>query len=424
MRIYEKKDREYFLSKLKNRQDDKAIQASVLDILEKVKLTGDQALRDYTLKFDGVDLDNMEVRQEEIDKAMKSIDPGLYKSLRVAKDRIEDFHSFQKPTSQYQKGPGYVVGEKVSPICRVGIYVPGGKAAYPSTVLMNALPAKIAGVKEVIMVTPPCPDGSVKTSVLVAARLAGVDKVYRVGGAQAIGALTYGTQTIRPVDKIVGPGNQYVSTAKHLVSDRVGIDMIAGPSEVLILADQTSDTGCIVADLIAQAEHDERASSMVLVEDKSKALEIQSLVKKRLEECDRKEIVTQSINTYGGILLVDDLEDMIVLANQLAPEHLEILTEDSEKLAKSIDHAGAIFVGPYSPEALGDYLAGPNHTLPTNQTARFSSPLGVYDFIKRTSYINYEKKAFDLLKDHVITIAEDEGLMGHAQAIRERSTYD
>ncbi len=424
MRIIEEKDINDFIKRLEQRRVDVDLTQTVIEIIASVRSRGDQALYDFTKQFDQVALNSLEVSEAEIKTGMNDITDELLGSLEKAAESIKAFHTIQLRKSQYLKVPGGTVGEIIKPLRRVGIYVPGGKAAYPSTVLMNAIPAKLAGVEEVIMVTPPQLDGTIKPSVIAAAKLAGVDKIYKLGGAQAVAALAYGTESIKPVSKIVGPGNAYVATAKSLVSGKVGIDMIAGPSEILILADESTRTDYIVTDLISQAEHDERAAAMVIVNTRKKAIEIQAAMKLKLETIERQSIVEKSILNEGAIIIVDSYEKMTETANKIAPEHLEIMTENSEYLVGNIENAGAVFVGCYSPEALGDYYAGPNHTLPTSGTALFSSPLGIDDFIKKMSYINYSREGLKAVSQDIINIATDEGLYGHANAIKVRFGED
>ena len=410
-----------YIRSLKDRQDDiLELKEVVQNIIDTVKIGGDQSLYDYTKKFDEVKLESLEVTKEEMRFAKETIDLKLLESLKSAYDNIKSFHNIQQRSSKYIDVPGGRLGEIIKPLNRVGIYVPGGKAAYPSTVLMNAIPARLAGVKEMIMVTPPMKDGSVKASVLVAADLAGVDRIFKVGGAQAIAALTYSTESIPSVNKIVGPGNAYVATAKGVLSDKVGIDMIAGPSEILILADACSNPKFIAADMIGQAEHDEKAASMVITTNEEMAVKIEEELNEQLKSVDRYAIASSSLRDQGAILIARDDKQMVELANDIAPEHLEIQTENAENLVNGIENAGAIFVGNYSPEALGDYYAGPNHTLPTSGTAKFASPLGIDDFIKKTSYIHYTKEGLRDVKDKIITIATDEGLTGHANSIAIR----
>ncbi len=413
-------DIDIYLKDLKTRRIDLDLNQQVLNILESVQMKGDDALLSYTEAFDGVKLSTLEVDKDEIDKAFERIDSSLLSSLKVAQKNIEKYHEMQRRSSQYLEVPGGLLGEIIRPLDKVGIYVPGGKAAYPSTVLMNAVPAKLAGVEEIIMVTPPMKDGNIRDSVLVAAKLAGVDKIYSIGGAQAIAALTYGTETIRPVNKIVGPGNAYVATAKKMVSGIVGIDMIAGPSEILILADNTSNPKFIAADMISQAEHDEKAASITVIKGEELIEEIVYELKLQMESSPRKNIVKESLENESAIIVVNTYDEMIDISNKIAPEHLEILTENSEELISSIRNAGAVFVGEYSPEPLGDYIAGPNHTLPTSGTAMFSSPLGIDDFIKKMSLIHYTKEGLETVKDDIVNIADDEGLYGHSNAIKIR----
>lgn len=412
----------YFKS-LRERRKNVDLKQRVKDILDDVYNHGDEALFNYTEKFDGVRLDDLEVTKEEIKKALERIDKKLYKSLVRARDNIERYHKMQLRATQYLEVEGGRLGELIRPLKKVGIYVPGGKASYPSTVLMNGVPAKLAGVKEVIMVTPPCKDGSIKDSVLVAAYLAGVDRIFKIGGAQAIGALAYGTDAVSKVNKIVGPGNAYVATAKSLVSDIVGIDMIAGPSEIMILADESANPAFVAADMISQAEHDEKAASIAVLKESLVSDVIDSL-NEQLSRSPRSEIINASLDNESAIIIVETEEEMIDVANRFAPEHLEIMTENSDILVDRIENAGAIFVGAYSPEPLGDYLAGPNHTLPTSGTAAFSSPLGIDDFIKKTSYISYTREGLEKVKKDIVNIATDEGLYGHAEAIKIRFGED
>lgn len=422
MRVIKRNEIDSFIDKLYLRRELENYDTSsqVLKIIADVRKRGDDALRDYTLKFDNVLIENLKVSDDEIEHAKKNIDKELYNSLVEAKDNIEEYHKMQMRETKFISKAGVKVGELVSPLRKVGIYVPGGKASYPSTVLMNAVPAKLAGVKSIVMVTPPQKDGTIKDSVLVAADLAGVDKIYKVGGAQSISALAYGTSSIDAVNKIVGPGNIYVSTAKKIVSSTVGIDMIAGPSEVLILADETSNVDFIAADLIAQAEHDERAASICITTDRSMATKLNLTLKKQVEASKRKAIINSALKDYGAIIEVDNLDEVIEMSNKIAPEHLEIMMKAPDTICERIDSAGAIFIGDYSPEALGDYFAGPNHTLPTSGTAKFSSPLGIDDFIKKTSYIKYEREALNNVGEKIIRIADDEGLFGHANSIKLR----
>lgn len=412
-----------FLNKLleRNQFEYEDINKVVENILFDVKKRKNEALTEYTEKFDGVKINDFLVSDAEIKSAQENINPELFTSLVKAKENIENYHKNQIRNSFTINGEhDAITGQIVRPIDKVGIYVPGGKAAYPSTVLMNAIPAKIAGVNEIIMVTPPDKKGNIKDSILVAASIAGVDKVFKVGGAQAIAALTYGTESIPRVSKIVGPGNIFVAMAKKRVSGYVGIDMIAGPSEILIIADQTANPRYIAADLISQAEHDEMAASILITDSEMLAKNVIDELYKQIQTLERKEIITKSLESFGYIVISSTIDKSIEIANEIAPEHLEILTENPFEISEKIKNAGAIFIGEYSPEPVGDYFAGPNHTLPTSSTAKFSSPLGVEDFIKKTSLIYYSKEALRESKDSIIRIATDEGLTGHANSIKIR----
>ncbi|PFH89329.1 histidinol dehydrogenase [Bacillus sp. AFS088145] len=400
------------------------ITKSVEKILLNVKENGDEAVRQYSLIYDEVKLKSFEVSEEEFNEALEQTDENLINALIEAKKNIETYH-------EKQLQDGYKINEKnsyvqqlINPIERVGVYIPGGKAAYPSTVLMNVIPAKIAGVNEIVIVTPPNKEGKIKPSILVAAKLAGVTKVLKIGGAQAIGALAYGTETIEKVDKIVGPGNIYVALAKKSVSGIVGIDMVAGPTEVVILADETANPRFIAADLMAQAEHDEMASSIVITDSEEFAQKIQQEIPNLLEEQPRREIIKCSFENYGAIIVVKTIEEGIELVNKLAPEHLELMIKNPESIVHKIKNAGAIFLGDYTPEPVGDYFAGTNHTLPTSGTARFTSPLNVNDFQKKTSVVYYNKAALSEARKHIELIAEEEGLFGHGKAISIRFEED
>ncbi|MFY9213627.1 MAG: histidinol dehydrogenase [Tissierellaceae bacterium] len=405
----------------RTQMDSLEVLERVDEILEEVRTRGDKAVVEFTRMYDGHRLDNLRVSREEIEEAKSNIDINLKKALIKAIDNITSFHKKQVMEDYFIKeGEDIVLGQLVSPIERVGIYIPGGTASYPSTVMMNAIPAKLAGVEEIIMVTPANKEGRIRDSVLVAADLLGVDHIYKVGGAQAIGALCYGTETIPKVDKIVGPGNIYVAMAKRKVSGLVGIDMIAGPSEVVILAEGGANPGYIAADLIAQAEHDTRAAALVITDSHKLAKRIQEEVTLQLKSLERSEIAEKSLSEYGGIIVTENRDEIFEIANRLAPEHLEMLTKDIFQDYKKIKNAGAIFLGEYTPEPVGDYFAGPNHTLPTSRTARFSSALGVDDFCKKTSLLYYSKKALREAAQDIINIATDEGLTGHANSIRKR----
>jgi len=394
---------------------------TVLGIIETVREDGDQALKSYTEQFDGVWLDNLIVTPEEFAEAQTLITGQFLSALRKAKQNITTFHEVQKEQSWFiNQEKGIVLGQKVTPLDSVGIYVPGGKAAYPSTVLMNAIPAKIAGVERIAMVTPPQADGKVNPHVLVAAQEAGVDIVYKIGGAQAIAALAYGTETVKKVVKITGPGNAFVARAKKWVFGDVAIDMIAGPSEICIVADNSAVPEFVAADLLSQAEHDERATAICVTTSQSFAEALQKEVVKQTEQADRKGIIEVSIADNGRIILVDSLGEAYDFVNKLAPEHLQLMVENPMEQLPFIHNAGAIFLGNYSPEALGDYMAGPNHTLPTSGTSAFSSPLGVYDFMKKSSIIHYTEQALQDVSEDIITIANAEGLTAHANSIQVR----
>lgn len=401
--------------------EDPALDQAVLDIIAEVRKNSDQALFNYTEQFDGVTLTDLKVTEAEIAAAKQSVPTELTEALELAKQNITRFHEAQIERSWYLTDEsGNMLGQKITPMDRVGVYIPGGKAAYPSTVLMNVIPAKLAGVKSVIMVTPPQPDGNVNPFVLAAADEAGVDQIYKVGGAQAIAALAYGTSTINKVAKIVGPGNAYVARAKKWVFGDVAIDMIAGPSEICIVADETANPRFVAADLLSQAEHDERARAICITTSNKLAEEIQTELEIQLDFLDRKEIAQKSLNQYGSIIVTSGVTEALDLANTIAPEHLELLIQNPNENVHRVKHAGAIFLGSYSPEPLGDYFAGPNHTLPTSGTAIFSSPLGVYDFVKKSSLIQYNQSSLFNAADQIITLAEAEGLTAHANAIRIR----
>ena len=396
---------------------------SVRVILDAVKERGDDALFEYTKKFDGADVNaaNILVTEEEIEEAYETVDPGLIEVIRKALVNIRSYHEKQMQYSWFDSSPdGTILGQKVTPLAKVGVYVPGGKAAYPSSVLMNIMPAKVAGVDEIIMVTPPGKDGKVTPTTLVAAKEAGADKVYKAGGAQAVAALAYGTQSIPRVDKIVGPGNIYVALAKKAVYGHVSIDSIAGPSEILVLADETADPRCVAADLLSQAEHDELASAILVTTSMELAEKVSEWTDIFVRELSRGEIMQKSLDNYGHILVAENMEDAIEAANEIASEHLEIMTENAFEVMTKIRNAGAIFIGKYSSEPLGDYFAGPNHVLPTNGTAKFFSPLSVDDFIKKSSIIYYSREALDKIHTDIEQFAESEQLTAHANSIRVR----
>jgi histidinol dehydrogenase len=416
------KERDYLRKIIdRNRLDLDEVDKAVESIINDVMLNKDDALRKYTKEFDKVLIEDFLVSQKEIEEALKNTSDDLLEDLEKAKDNIEKYHKKQiKNSYSIYEGEDIILGQLVRPLEKVGIYIPGGRAAYPSTVLMNAIPAKIAGVKEIIMITPPCPDGSIKPSILAAASIAGVDKIYKVGGAQGIAALAYGTESIPKVDKITGPGNIYVAMAKKKVAGYVGIDMIAGPSEILIIADQWANPKYIAADMISQAEHDEMAAAILVTDWEPLAYKVMKEIESQLQSIERKEIVKKALENYGAIIVTSCMAESLDVANEIAPEHLEILTRDPFNIYKGVKNAGAIFLGEFSPEPVGDYFAGPNHTLPTSSTSRFSSPLCVDDFIKKTSLIYYSKNALERSKDSIMRIAEEEGLTGHANSIRVR----
>ncbi|GGC82562.1 histidinol dehydrogenase [Thalassobacillus devorans] len=395
--------------------------AAVKEIIADVKERGDEALRSFTEKFDGVTLDNSKVGKAEIEQAYKQMDGELVEVLKEAAANIRSFHAKQKSTSWFDtQEDGTILGQKITPIDAVGVYVPGGTAAYPSSVFMNVIPAQVAGVERTAMTTPPGPEGTLPPGVLVAADILGVDEIYKVGGAQAVAALAYGTDTIAPVDKIVGPGNVFVALAKREVFGDVAIDMIAGPSEIAILADDTARPEEVAADLLSQAEHDARSSSVLVTISEFLASAVQAEVDRQLQTLPREEIARKSVEDYGAIILCESMEEAEDTINEIAPEHLEVVTSAPfEQLAK-IKHAGAIFLGRYSSEPIGDYFAGPNHVLPTNGTARFSSPLNVDDFIKKSSIISYSEQAWRENHEKIARFARLEGLEAHARAVESR----
>jgi len=395
----------------------------VMEILDRVKEEGDSALFAYTEKFDGAHIDAgcIRVTQEEIQEAYGLVDPGLLEVIRKALRNIEDYHAKQRQYSWFDSRPdGTMLGQKVTPLERVGVYVPGGKAVYPSSVLMNIVPAKVAGVEEIVMATPPGRDGKVTANTLVAAKEAGADVIYKAGGAQAIGALAFGTESIPKVDKIVGPGNIYVALAKKAVYGHVSIDAVAGPSEILVIADETANPRFVAADLLSQAEHDELASAILVTTSETLARQVSGHIDLFLKELSRSEIIRKSLDQYGYILVADTMEEAIEVANDIASEHLEIQTRDPYDVMTKIRNAGAIFIGEYSSEPLGDYFAGPNHVLPTNGTARFFSPLSVDDFIKKSSIIAYSRNALEAVHRDIERFAEAEQLTAHANSVRVR----
>ena len=398
-------------------------ESRVNDIIQNVREKRDEAIFEYTLKFDGatINQDNIRVTEEEIKEAYEQVDPKLLDVIRKALVNIRDYHAKQKQYSWFDSDEsGIILGQKVTPLKTVGVYVPGGKAVYPSSVLMNVIPAKVAGVSNIIMTTPCGKDGKVYPSTLVAAKEAGVDAIYKVGGAQAIAALAFGTESIPKVDKIVGPGNIYVARAKKAVFGYVSIDSIAGPSEIMVLADETANPRFVAADLLSQAEHDEMASAILVTTSETLAEQVSVEVDKFVETLSRKEIIRKSLDNYGYILVADTMQDAIDTVNEIASEHLELVTKNPFETMTKIRNAGAIFIGEYSSEPLGDYFAGPNHVLPTNGTAKFFSPLGVDDFIKKSSIISYSREALEPVYKDIVQFAECEKLTAHANSIRVR----
>lgn len=395
----------------------------VLEILDAVRKEKNKALFDYTEKFDHakIDAETLRVTEEEIEEAYRLVDSDLIRIIRKALENIRAYHEKQRQYSWFDSRPdGTILGQKVTPLKRVGVYVPGGKAVYPSSVLMNIVPAKVAGVEEIVMVTPPGPDGKVAPNTLVAAREAGADVIYKVGGAQAVGALAYGTESIPKVDKIVGPGNIYVALAKKAVYGHVSIDAIAGPSEILVIADDSANPRYVAADLLSQAEHDELASAILVTTSETLAKEVSDQVETFVQELSRGEIIQKSLDRYGYILVADTMEEAIDTANEIASEHLEIQTRNPYEVMTKIRNAGAIFIGEYSSEPLGDYFAGPNHVLPTNGTAKFFSPLSVDDFIKKSSIISYSKDALYKVHEDIEAFAAAEQLTAHANSVKVR----
>ncbi len=407
--------------KKRNRETSSKTIDIVTSIIKGVKDGGDEAVREYTARFDGVLPKKVVIEKEELKEYLNEVDEDFKNSIIKAKNNIYDFHSRQTQQSWMTTNEnGVIMGQRVRGLNRVGIYVPGGTAAYPSSVLMNAIPARIAGVKEIIMVTPPCKDGSPNPDIMAAAAVAGVDKVFLCGGAQAIAALAYGTERIPKVDKIVGPGNIFVATAKKLLYGVVDIDMVAGPSEILIIADMNARPSFIAADLMSQAEHDKMASSILLTTSEVVARATQKEIEKQIKFLERQEIIEASFNKYGEIIVCESIEQAIEFANELAPEHLELCVDDPFKYIGMIDNVGSVFLGNWSPEPLGDYYAGPNHVLPTSGTARFFSPLSVDSFIKKSSFIYYTQEELNKAKNEIIKFAETEGLTAHANSIKVR----
>ena len=409
----------------RNQSESEAIRQRVEHILQAVQERGDEALKEFTAIFDGPFLDSFLVTEEEIDAAVAAVGPDFMAVLEEAADNIRTYHERQVETTWMDTfRPGVRLGAKFTPIQRVGVYVPGGTAAYPSTVLMDIIPAHVAGVPSIAVFTPPRKDGSVNPYILAAARVAGATEIYKAGGAQGVAAAAFGTESIPPVFKIVGPGNAYVAMAKRLVFGTVGIDMIAGPSEVGVLADDTANPVWVAADLLAQAEHDARAAVFLVTPSRALAEKVEAEVRRQLDELPRRDIAAPSVGQYGKIFVTKDINQAVEVMNLIAPEHLELDTADAEALAGDIVNAGAIFIGPYTPEPIGDYFAGPNHTLPTMGTAAFSSPLGVYDFVKRSSLLQYDKEAFEAVAEKVMAFANVEGLQAHGLAVKRRIDHE
>ncbi|MBR3932481.1 MAG: histidinol dehydrogenase [Clostridia bacterium] len=403
------------------KEDEFDVADIVTGIIDNVKQNGDKALFEYCEKFDKAKLSSLEVSKEEIDEAFSQVEQEFVDILTEAKENIEKFHRHQVRNSFIiNENNGIVTGQKVTPIEKVGLYVPGGTAAYPSSVLMNCIPAKIAGVSQIVMVTPPT-GGKINPVILAAAKIAGVDRIFKLGGAQAVAALAYGTESVPKVDKIVGPGNAFVAEAKKQVFGKVAIDMIAGPSEILVIADGKSNPSYVAADLLSQAEHDKNASAVLVTDSADLAVKVQTEIENQLKVLPREEIARASIENNGKIIVTDSLEIAIEVANEIAPEHLEVCTDNPFDYLAEIKNAGSIFMGRYCPEALGDYFAGANHTLPTSGTARFSSPLSVDDFVKKSQYTYYTKDAFNKVSEKVAYFAEKEGLSAHARSATVRN---
>ena len=411
------------INQIKSRsgETDRKVSAAVSEIIYAVRMGGDEAVREYTEKFDGAVPEKTEIGREEMETALKNSSSDFVYALHKAAENIRDFHERQKQQSWFNTFEnGTMVGQRIRGLERVGVYVPGGTAAYPSSVLMNVIPAKIAGVKEIIMVTPPGKDGKPNQNILAAAAVAGVERIFLIGGAQAIAALAYGTESVPRVDKIVGPGNIFVATAKKLLFGIVDIDMVAGPSEILIVADETAEPQFLAADLMSQAEHDVLASAILLTNSQRIAEETIEELKRQMQALSRKDIIEKSLTDYGAVIVCNNLSQAIDFANELAPEHLELCVKNPVEYIGRVDNAGSVFLGNYSPESVGDYYAGPNHVLPTGGTARFFSPLSVDSFIKKSSFIYYTSSALDSAKDNIITLADAEGLTAHANAVAVR----
>lgn len=421
--IYSKENKNKILEDLKNRnknKNDKELKI-VKEILEDIRTKGDKALKEYTEKFDSINLESFLVSKKETEEAFKLVGKKFIENIEEAKENILEYHNLQKKDGyKLKKSLGVYMGRRVIPLEKVGLYVPGGTASYPSSVLMNAIPALVAGVNEIIMITPPNKEGKINPYVLVAAKICGIKKIYKIGGAQGIGALAYGTETVEKVDKIVGPGNIFVALAKKEVFGEVDIDMIAGPSEILIIADDKSNPKFIAADLMSQAEHDRLASSILITTSKKLGDIVLEEIEVQIEKLDRKEIIKASLNSFGKIIVCESIDECFELSNIIAPEHLEILLEDPFKYLEKVKNAGSVFLGEYSTEPIGDYFGGTNHVLPTCGTAKFSSPLSVDSFLKTSSYLYYSKEAILRDGEKIIDIAEKEGLDAHANSVKVR----
>lgn len=423
LRAIDVKNKDELLKYLASRGSEISTESLMIanDILQDVKENGDEAVKKYTEKFDKRIVDDLKVSEEEFKRAISKADPAFKEAMEKAAENIRFYHEKQKQTGyKLEKEKGIYLGQRVIPLEAVGIYVPGGRAQYPSSVLMNAIPAKVAGVKRLVMVTPPSEDGSIHPNIAYAAKLAGVDEIYKVGGAQAVGALAYGTDTIKKVDKIVGPGNVFVAAAKKLVYGTVDIDMIAGPSEILVVADETADPRYVAADLLSQAEHDPLASAILVSTSQEIINQVNEEIEKQLSVLPKEQIARTSIEAYGTSLLAGSIEEAIELSNEIAPEHLELQIQNPELYLPLVKNAGSVFLGTYTCESVGDYFGGTNHVLPTSGTARFSSPLGVDAFIKKSSFLFYTPEALKAYGDSIITMAEEENLTGHANAVRVR----
>lgn len=421
-----KDNKETLIKELKGRvaETEQEIISNVYGILSKVKSEGDKALFDFTKAFDKIVLKNLEVSKDEIEECFNKVEDDFIEALEEAKANIEAYHNKQKSNGFLMtKDKGVYLGQRVLPLERVGVYVPGGTAAYPSSVLMNVIPAKVAGVDEIIMVTPPDKDGGINPYIGVAAKIAGIDKLYKVGGAQGVAALAYGTETIQKVDKIVGPGNIFVATAKKLVFGEVDIDMIAGPSEILVIADEKSDPSFVAADLMSQAEHDRLASSILITTSKDLYEKVEVELEKQINTLEREEIIRASLKDFGTAIICANIEECIDISNAIAPEHLEIMVDDPMQYLGMVRNAGSVFLGRYCPEPIGDYFGGTNHVLPTSGTARFFSPLSVDSFIKKSSFIYYSKEAIEENGEKIITLANKEGLTAHANSVKVRLNH-